>query len=97
MATFGRIDAFDFNTEQWSRHAERLNFYFVGNGITDDDKKRVILLTKCGPFVYGVLCDLIAPPAPADISCTDLVAKLQDHYEPNINVIVESFKFQLRL
>uniref|UniRef100_A0A3B4BTQ8 Uncharacterized protein n=1 Tax=Pygocentrus nattereri TaxID=42514 RepID=A0A3B4BTQ8_PYGNA len=94
MATFGRIDAFDSNTEQWSRYAERLNFYFVANGITDDDKKRAILLTVCGPLVYGVLRDLIAPAAPADMSFDDLVAKLQDHYEPKNNVIVERFKFQ---
>ncbi|KAL2095791.1 hypothetical protein ACEWY4_007939 [Coilia grayii] len=94
MATFGRIDAFDSSTEQWSRYAERLNFYFVANSISDDDKKRAILLTVCGPVVYGVLRDLIAPSEPADMSFNDLVTKLQDHYDPKSNVIVERFKFQ---
>lgn len=44
MATlFGRVDAFDENTETWEHNTERLGHYFDPNGIGDesrDDKRK---------------------------------------------------------
>ena len=70
MATlFGRVDAFDENTETWEHYTERLGHYFDANGIGDESgdnkaKRRAILLSVCGSKVYKLICDLLAPAKP---------------------------------
>ena len=67
MATlFGKVDAFEENTETWEHYTERLGHCFDANGIGDvsgDDKAKqwAILLGVCGSKVYKLMCDLLAP------------------------------------
>ncbi len=42
---FGRIDAFDADVESWTAYTERIEHYFLANGITDAARKRSLLLT----------------------------------------------------
>ena len=49
MATHGKIDEFDPSHEAWATYVERLEFYFIANGIEDPEKKRAVLLTVSGP------------------------------------------------
>ena len=44
MATHGKIDEFDPSHEAWATYVERLEFYFIANGIEDPEKKRAVLL-----------------------------------------------------
>ena len=40
MATlFGRVDAFDENTDTWEHYKEQLGHYFDANGIGDESGK----------------------------------------------------------
>ena len=49
MATHGKIEEFDPSHETWATYVERLEFYFIANGIDDPVKKRAVLLTVSGP------------------------------------------------
>ena len=37
--TFGKVDEFDGNKEEWTQYVERLGFFFDANGITGAEKK----------------------------------------------------------
>ena len=43
MSTLGKIDKYDGSKEEWPQCIERLNHFFVANGITDVDKKFAFL------------------------------------------------------
>ncbi len=47
-AVYGTISEFDGDKEEWDEYTERLEEYFEASGITEDAKKRAILLTVCG-------------------------------------------------
>ncbi len=52
--TLGRIDEFDRHREDWSQYVERLEFYFVANGITTEEKKRAVFLSVIGSPTYRI-------------------------------------------
>ncbi len=62
MATIGKIDEFDRSVEDWVSYTERMEQYFVANGIraveADMPKKRAVLLTVCGPSMYQLIRNL---------------------------------------
>ena len=61
MATHGKIDEFDPSHKAWATYVERLEFYFIANGIEDPEKKRAVLLTVSGPATYKLIRNLSAP------------------------------------
>ena len=42
MATHGTLNAFNPAKEQWTAYAERLNYYFIANGVKNDAQKCAI-------------------------------------------------------
>ena len=68
MAThvYRQIKEFNRATDNWTTYAERLAQYFLANGVESADKKRVILLTVCGPDIYRTIHSLTAPAAPSE-------------------------------
>ena len=100
-ALFGRVDAFEENTETWEHYTERLGHYFDANGIgyesgDDKAKRRAILLSVCGSKVYKLMCDLLAPAKPKEKAYQELVKLIQDHLAPKPSEIVQRFKFNNR-
>ena len=61
MATFGNIEAYDANSEQWSYYIERLEYFFIANNITTNDKKKAVVLIVCGAETYKLLRSLCTP------------------------------------
>ena len=102
MATlFGKVNAFEENTETWEHYTERLGHYFDANGIGDvsgDDKakRQAILLSVCGSKVYKLMCDLLAPTKPKEKLYQELVKLIQDHLVLKPSEIVQRFKFNNR-
>ena len=66
MATYGAIGEFNNNAESWDTYVDRLNGYFVANGIVDKDRKRAILNSTAGAQVFQLTCDLLSPIKPKD-------------------------------
>ena len=99
------MDNFDPNTEQLTSYLERIDMYFIANGIAveeggDDsavaavDRKKVaIFISVVGKSVYGTLRDLCKPDAPREKDYTELCNVLQEHYSPRKLEVAESFRF----
>ena len=51
----GSISAFDSSQDDLAEYAERLEHYFVANGIDNADVQRAILFTSVGPSTYRLI------------------------------------------
>ena len=67
----GSIAEFHRSEEDWTIYSERLQHYFTANDITDDDKKRAILLSVCGSSTYRLIRNLVAPEQPSSRTTTN--------------------------
>uniref|UniRef100_A0A1X7VEA8 Uncharacterized protein n=1 Tax=Amphimedon queenslandica TaxID=400682 RepID=A0A1X7VEA8_AMPQE len=68
MATHGKMSAFDLAKETWTIYMERLQFYFLANGITEEDKMKAVLLTVCGAPSYQLVRGLLQQQTPLNAS-----------------------------
>ncbi len=89
------IGPFDTNVEDWTSYSERLEQYFVANGIPED-KKVAGLIGEIGGETYKLLRKLTFPAKPSTKSYTELVELLQKHLAPPPIVIAERFRFHKR-
>lgn len=58
--------------------------------------KRANLLTLCGEQTYDTVCALIQPRTPAAVDYDDIVAALQEHYDPRPSEVYCRARFQRR-
>ena len=92
----GKINEYDGSKEEWPQYVERLNHFFVANGITDAGKKKSVILSGIGPATYALARNLVAPEKPGDKSYDDLVALLTTHFNPTPSGTVQRFKIHSR-
>ena len=79
MATlFGHVGEFDDSKEEWIQYVERLDHFYEANGITENDKKRAILLTTIGPVTYKTRCN-------AQKTRRDVIPRLSGCYEDTLS------------
>ena len=52
LTAFGRLDAFDVESDEWPQYEERMFCYFEENGITDEVRMRAIFLSTVGARTY---------------------------------------------
>ena len=83
-------------SEDWRAYVERLDQYFVANGVEDAAKKRAILLSVCGVKTYQLMRDLVSPAKPADKTYGEIVDVVTKHYSPKPSAIMQRFKFNSR-
>ena len=97
---FGEIGEFDTTQEHWENYHERLEFFFVTNGITstdvDETKKRAIFLCVIGSKAYAIVRNLTAPVKPVDVSYAELIRTVKNHFQPPPSPIIMRFKFNTR-
>ncbi|UYV70680.1 K02A2.6-like, partial [Cordylochernes scorpioides] len=97
MASFGKLENFDLSKpEGWIAYLERINFYFVANGIEKIEQKKAILLTLIGPETFSLARSLAAPKPLNDIDYSELIKLLTGHFCPKPNVIVQRYHFNKR-
>ena len=96
MATHGKIGEFDPTQESWDMYIERLELYFVANGVTEAERKRAVLLTVSGPSTYKLIRNLTAPEKPAEVAYSEIVALVKAHHTPKPSVTVQRYKFHTR-
>ncbi len=92
----GQVEAFQPGVQDWEQYTERLEQYFVANGIADDAKKLAVFLTVVGAKTYALLSDLLAPAKPSTKSYTELKEVLKAHLQPKPVIIAERFQFHQR-
>lgn len=88
--------AFNSAKEQWTAYAERLNYYFIANGVKEDVQNRATLLSVCGPDTYKTIRSIIDTETLEKTSCENLIKMLQAHYDPKPSFIVQRVKFYQR-
>ena len=81
MALIGKVEEFQEN-DNWIEYAERLEHYFTANEITDNGKKRAVLLSSCGAKTYKLIRNLVAPGKPTDKSFAELINIVKNHLNP---------------
>ncbi|UYV83354.1 K02A2.6-like, partial [Cordylochernes scorpioides] len=97
MASFGKLENFDLSKpEGWIAYLERINFYFVANGIEKIEQNKSILLTLIGPETFSLARSLAAPKPLNDIDYSELIKLLTGHFCPKPNVIVQRYHFNKR-
>ena len=67
--------------------------YCTANSIEDGDKQKAVFLTSIGGTTYTLLKNLVRPRLPQDLELEALIDVLKRHYQPNVVVIAERFKF----
>ena len=95
MATFGSIKEYE-QSEDWTQYQERLENYFDANDITEEGKKKSILLSVVGAQAYQLIRNLVAPTKPKEKSFEELCEAMNSHYNPKPSEIVQRFKFHCR-
>ena len=95
-AHFGQIAEFNPDQNNWDNNVERLNFFFVANGITDANKKRVIMLSSCVAVTYKLFNRLTTPSKTSDVSFDNLCKLMSAHKRTTPNPIAEIFRFNTR-
>ena len=95
-AHFGQIAEFNPDQDNWNNYVERLNFFFVANGITDANKKIPIMLTSCGAVTYKLFKGLTAPSKTSDVLFDNLCKLMSAHKRPTPNPIVERLRCNTR-
>ena len=86
MATaFGKSEDlhFDENEEEFDAYLERLEQFFVANGLSyDDDKAKAVFLTVLGRKNHTLLMDLCAPLKPSVKKLSELIDLMRKHFVP---------------
>ncbi|XP_037279677.1 uncharacterized protein LOC119172626 [Rhipicephalus microplus] len=88
-----KLPDFAEETDKWQAYLVKIDAYFEANEVTDDAKKRALLVAALGSRTVEILCGRIAPRKPSSLSYEEVVSTLNEHYDPSPNEISESFKF----
>ncbi|GFX44478.1 LYR motif-containing protein 4 [Trichonephila clavipes] len=89
------FESYDASVEDWSSYVERLESYFVVNGIKDKMKVPAIL-SLMGATTYKLLKNLAAPNIPSELTYQDIVKLLSEHLNPKLLEMTERFRFYKR-
>ena len=90
--TLGRVDEFDDTKDDWPQYVERLEHFFLANGIDSEEKKRAVFLSVVGAAITNkTLRNIVSPAKPGEKSYDELVKALSKHFKPTPSEIVERF------
>lgn len=93
--TLGQVEPFELGSNDWVLYTERLDQFFVANGIMED-KKVAMLLTVVGAKAHALLWNLLSPTKPVKKTYDKLVKTMKDHLKPKPLVVAERLKSHRR-
>ena len=97
MPSLGKIEEFDPSSTNINHYLERLEQYFITNGVQADSgerfKRRATLISVIGSKAYDVLSDLCSPEALLEKTYDDLTTILKGHFAPKRLLIAERYRF----
>ena len=97
MAAIGGIEAFNpAMPEAWSSYKQRINFFLVANGVTEEKKKVATLFSVCGAAIFEVASSLGASEALEGKKYDDIMGLLDNHFSPKPSVSVHRLLFYKR-
>ena len=93
MTTLGKTDKFIPATGDWTQYIERMNRFFIANKISEEPRKKAVLLSSGGAETCSLLRNLVAAAKPSDKSYNELLRVMNEHQNPKPSVIMERYKF----
>ncbi|XP_022833967.1 uncharacterized protein K02A2.6-like [Spodoptera litura] len=89
---------FNPKTDKWCEYKERLLCSLDVCGVDNDnlEKARSIFLSQCGKDTYSLIVSLLVPKRPTEVPFKDILAVLDQFYEPELNEILQAGKFHTR-
>ena len=92
--SFGKVVTYNNGADR-EAYTEQLDFYFLANGVTDDQTKKAILLSNVSTETYQLLKDLLVPATPkdAEVTYSVIVDRLQKHTKPEKSALVARYQF----
>ena len=91
----GTVGPFDDADKTFELYLSRVESFFLANDIADD-KKLHVFLSLIGPKTFKLVTNLLSPIQPNKASLHAITSALKKHYEPQVNIIYERFKFYKR-
>ena len=78
--TLKDIPSFDPKEISLELYIDLFNSFISANGISEDERKKQILLSSVGLKVYSTLGNLCVPDVPSDKTFDEIIALLKQHY-----------------
>ena len=91
----GNIGEYDEAKEDFKTYTKRVELFFKANKV-DDSLKVASFLSIIGTKTFSLVNDLVAPEEPDSCSYKVLIGTLNNHYQPQVIVIFERYKFYKR-
>ena len=88
----GSLGQFNPARDNIASYLERVQLYFEVNSIGEDRRVPILI----GAETYETLRSLLAPALPREKTFKDLVEILKKHYDPQLLVIAERYRFYQR-
>ncbi|KAJ8039374.1 hypothetical protein HOLleu_17067 [Holothuria leucospilota] len=76
MALIGKVGEYDSSCEDLSSYEERLEQFFLANGVKTD-RRVAVFLSVIGAKTYGLLKSLIMPDKPSEKTYDELITVLK--------------------
>ena len=92
---FGELAEYNPRTDTIWDYVERAMLFFKVNSISED-KQLPVFLSSIGGKNYELLHNLVTPELPKYKSLEQVIAVLEEHFNPKPAVIAECFKFHKR-
>ena len=94
--SFGKVTKYNHGTD-CEAYTEQLDFYFLANGVTDDQTKKAILLSNVSTETYQLLKDLLVPATPKDTEVTySVIVAGYKNTKPGKSALVARCEFDNR-
>lgn len=93
------IPQFDDAVDTWNAFKIRLEAFFEGHDLTDstaEKKRRALMVSALSTRTITVLSSRCAPQKLNDLTYSEVVQLLDDHFDPKPNEIAQSYKFFTR-
>lgn len=90
------IEYFDEQKNTFERWLKRLEGAFKIFNVSDVAVRVSYLLHFIGSETYNLVCDVVLPQTPEEMSYNDIAKVLKNHYNPEPLEIAEIYKFQSR-
>ncbi len=91
-----RFEPFNSSLITWDAYQERLEQFFIANDVTDEVKKKALLITSLSADHYKLLTNFFSPASPTSKTFDELCARLKTHFVPEKVEIAEVNRFYRR-
>ncbi|XP_040076417.1 uncharacterized protein LOC115310936 isoform X1 [Ixodes scapularis] len=87
------LPEYDGERDNWRAYVIKAEAYFEATGVTDTARKRALLVAALNTKTVQILAGRVAPKKPNSLTYEEVVATLNEYFDPKRHEITESFRF----